>query len=379
MMKQLHHVFDEIKTPESWKENLYEAAYVQKKQPSRHIIKKFAAGISIAAAAALGTLTVGAVTGTFNIVEILRSGFSDEISAEKMYAGDYQPLDVVCESEYVSFRAAAFLGDTSETYTVVEARLKDGITADHLSIDVNVLEESITNLSQYTVFTLHSVPDTTEDGETVFYFNVRNLPSAFPFDVPDTDLVLRIYGIHLTDGEREIEEDTEISMRYRPDLEVLSQIEQIAFREPVNINEIPCVIQDMLVSDYQIMLNLNYLIPESITLNGVTYTDNWEIGDLCARKLLNLKSENSYMPIAEECPIRLIVDGVPVPFGDFNENATHAPYEIMLDPYEPDDLDKFVSRFYCILNFKPTDFEAAQSVAVEIRTDSGETKVLKIK
>lgn len=378
-MKRLEKAFDSIKTPDSWKENLYKAAYAETKQKSQKFSLKRTITVTIAAAAACmaSALTVGAITGTFNIVDILRGGFSDEISADKYLRGQYQELDITCENDNMLFEAMAFMGDVNETYTLIAARPKTDIAFDNIAIEVSVLENTITNLDEYATFTINGVADTDESGSPVYFFNVRNLPCCGLYEDNSESLIMRISEIIYINNEIETRESVELSMEYIPDFSKISQVEHNVFEELVDINEIDCLFEYSNVSDYTATINFSYNIPNTLELNGKTYTDSETISELMIRQILNLKSENAYELVAEECPVKLIVDGELMQFIEYNEEIMHYPYQNMMVYDDVNDMD--TSTYFCELSFKPFTLSEAESVAFEITTTNGETKIFKIK
>ena len=376
-MKRLEKAFDSIKTPESWKENLYKAAYAKDKISVKKRVRmpiKRAIAVSIAAATIClaSALTVGALTGTFNIVEILRGGFSDEVSTEKYINGQYQPLDVSCENDKISFKAVAFMGDFDETYTLVQAKLKEDIPVDEISIDVSVLENNVTDIEAYGSSIVTAVADTDADGNRAYFFNIRNLPSCGLYEEGAESLIMRINKVIYRTGYKEETEDVELSMEFVPETSYLSPVEYHELMEEVEINGTPCLVTNAHISDYQASITFSYTIPETLEIGGEVINDYFRIADLKIRNILNLKSENAYQPIPEECPVKLIVDGKVMDFSEYNEAALHAPFDnIMSGEYD--------TKYYCVVNFKPFTFSEAESVAFEITTTNGETKIFKIK
>ena len=376
-MKRLEKAFDSIKTPESWKENLYKAAYADEKITVKKRVRmpiKRAIAVSIAAATIClaSALTVGALTGTFNIVEILRGGFSDEVSTEKYINGQYQPLDVSCENDKISFKAVAFMGDFDETYTLVQAKLKEDIPVDEISIDVSVLENNVTDIEAYGSSIVTAVADTDADGNRAYFFNIRNLPSCGLYEEGAESLIMRINKVIYRTGYKEETEDVELSMEFVPETSYLSPVEYHELMEEVEINGTPCLVTNAHISDYQASITFSYTIPETLEIGGEVINDYFRIADLKIRNILNLKSENAYQPIPEECPVKLIVDGKVMDFSEYNEAALHAPFDnIMSGEYD--------TKYYCVVNFKPFKFSEAESVAFEITTTNGETKIFKIK
>ena len=377
-MKRLEKAFDSIKTPDGWKENLYKAAYAETEQKPKKISFKRAITVSIAAATIClaSALTVGAITGTFNIVEILRGGFSDEISADKYIKGQYQELDISCENDNISFEAMAFMGDIDETYTLIAARPKTDMTFDSMAIEVSVLENTITNLDEYATFTINGIADTDEGGNPVYFFNVRNLPCCGLYEIDSESLIMRISEVTYINNGIEKKESVELSMEFVPDLSKLSQIEYQKYEEVVEINGVQCIIEDSHLSDYQASISFVYNAPDILEVEGKVISDEYFIGELKVRDILNLKSENAYEPVAEECPVKLVVDGEIMQFIEFNEEAYHYPYEYM---YNHVNIGSEGTTFFCRLNYEPFTFSEAESVAFEIETTNGETKVFKIK
>lgn len=372
-MNRLEKAFDSIKTPDDWKENLYKAAYAEAPKIRKKFSIKRVISVSIAAATICmaSALTVGAITGTFNIADILRIGFSDEISADKYIRGQYQPLDVKCENENISFEALAFMGDIDETYTLLVARPKTDMFFDNMSIEVSVLENTITDLEAYATYTVKGIPDIDEAGNTVYFFNVRNLPSCGLYADNCDSLVVRIHNIIYYNNEIPAYDKADLKMEYVPELTKLSPIQFVDHYEEVSINESKCIVQSTHLSDYQASINLLYEFPEKIEENF--YDDT--IGDSYIRDIFNLKSENAYLPVTEECAVKLVVDDEIMDFIEYNEEIGHYPIERSANIYEGEG----VASLSIILNYEPFTFSEAESVAFEITTTEGETKIFKLK
>ncbi len=375
-MKRLEKAFDSIKTPESWKENLYKAAYAEEKITVKKRMRmpiKRAITVSIAAATIClaSALTVGAITGTFNIADILRIRFSDEVSADKYIRGQYQPLNVKCENKNVSFEALAFMGDIDETYTLLVARPKTDMVFDNMAIEVSVLENTVTDLEAYATFTVNGIPDTDESGNTVYFFNVRNLPSCGLYEDNCDSLVVRISKIIYYNDGCPVYDEPNLKMEFVPDLTKLSPIEFVDHMEEVSINGNECIVQSTHISDYQASIYILYEFPEKIDENF--YDDT--VGEKYIRDIFDLKPENAYLPVAEECPVKLLVDGVIIEFSELDEEILHYPIEFAANIWEGEG----VASLSIALNYEPFTFSEAESVAFEIETTSGETKIIKIK
>lgn len=375
-MKRLEKAFDSIKTPESWKENLYKAAYAEEKITVKKRMRmpiKRAITVSIAAATIClaSALTVGAITGTFNIADILRIGFSDEVSADKYVRGQYQPLNVECENEKFSFEALAFMGDVDETYTLLVARPKTDMVFDNMAIEVSVLENTVTDLDAYATFTVNGIPDIDESGNTVYFFNVRNLPSCGLYEEYCDSLVVRVHKIIYYNNGCPVYDESNLKMEFIPDRTKLSPIEFVDHMEEVSINGIECIVQSTHISDYQASISILYEFPEKIDEN---FYDN-SIGDGYVRDIFGLKSENAYLPVAEEFPVKLVVDGKSIEFCELDEEILHYPIEHAVNIWEGEG----VASLSIGLNYEPFTFSEAESVAFEIETTNGETKIIKIK
>lgn len=375
-MKRLEKAFDSIKTPESWKENLYKAAYAEEKITVKKRMRmpiKRAIAVSIAAATIClaSALTVGAITGTFNIADILRIGFSDEVSADKYIRGQYQPLNVKCENKNVSFEALAFMGDVDETYTLLVARPKTDMVFDNMAIEVSVLENTVTDLDAYASFTVNGIPDTDESGNTVYFFNVRNLPSCGLYEDNCDSLVVRVHKIIYYNNGCPVYDEPNLKMEFVPDLTKLSPIEFVDHMEEVSINGNECIVQSTHISDYQASIYILYEFPEKIDENF--YDDT--VGDGYVRDIFGLKPENAYLPVAEECPVKLVVDGEIIEFSELDEEILHYPIEFAANIWEGEG----VASLSIGLNYEPFTFSEAESVAFEIETTNGETKIIKIK
>lgn len=198
-MKKLNNVFSEIKTPESWKENLYNRIQEEEDMNTREVrrIKKVTAYIIAAAVVVSLSVVTAAATGILDFGGFLRKNYNDEISASKVEQGDYQALDASVTSRNFEFTAKAFMGDTEESYVLLEAKVKKPkFDVDKMSVTLYSLEESVTDLESYGTDTYESEAVIDEDGNKSFLFRVKTYPAWVTKAVyENTNLMLYISEI----------------------------------------------------------------------------------------------------------------------------------------------------------------------------------------
>lgn len=380
-MKNIKNLFSEIKTPESWKADLY--AEIQKEENARRpVIKRFSTVISAAAAIAAVSITAAAVTGILDFGGILRNSFDDGISASKIETGDYQALDSCAENDIISLKASAFMGDMFDSYIILEARLKDSAKNDfsRLGLEVKVYDNTVSDGNNYVSNIYYGVPEKDENGETVYIFKVKTLPYWVEEAVENGgSLLLDVRAVVFeTSEDSQIRETADMQISFAPDENILDEYFDVEPNREMNINGEICIAERFIPSDYAARLVLAYTVPYSIENNGETVTDLWRIGGIYGRKIINApKNETEFS--ADLCPIKLVVDGNVVPYIGKEFNGIERPYEIMGINDEIDGSFKLTNSFICVLSFEPFDFENAESVVIEIENTSGETEHIIIK
>lgn len=369
-MKRLDTIFNEIKTPDSWKDNLFENAYNEKPAKSGGLLKKFTIGAAAGFAAVATTVTVGAMTGIFDIGDVFKNGFKDDVTATKIQEGKYQTLSQSCETDKAVIEATKFLGDSKECYTVLEVKLKEGVEAQKLAMDVLVLEESFTDVENFGSDKLYSVPATNENGETVYYFNVKNyeahITSAQNYD---SNLVTYIQGMYFINGEEEIFEDTDLTMSFNPDEEVLTQVNYNIINKKITVNGIDCTVYQSLLSDYRVQIDIKFTLPE-----GVETT--WENGAEKYNTILNLTEENNFEFSPKNANMKLIVDSQEIPYIEPDFNGYYAPCS-MYQSYSEANED--TNNYGLDLRFERFDYNNARSIVLEITENDGNVITVKLR
>ncbi len=365
-MKKLNNVFSEIKTPDLWKDNLYNAAYNEKKKTSRGFFKKFTVAAAAVLAVSACTITVGALTGVIDIpffkdeVEVYKGGFKDEVSAEKIAEGKYQEINEVIETENATIRATKFLGDSVECYTVFEVRLKNGVVADEVTMEILGLDEGVTDVENYLGDVLGSIPATNEEtGETVYYFNVKNYEAQIATTINDnSNMVYYIDSLCYVSGGNRYEEVTDtLAVKFNPDEKVLTDVNYNDIEKEISVNGVEVNVYRTLLSDYRAQVEIQFTIPEDVE-------PTWENGLLSYNTILNLDGEFS----PEKANMKLKVDGVEISYIEPDFNGFFAPcsmYQNFAGLNEPSD------TFGIDLRFERFDYENAKDIVLEITENDG--------
>lgn len=385
-MKNLNNIFTDIKTPDSWKKNLYSKAYAQKKQ-STPVFKRVAVGTGIAFAAATTTLTVGALTDTFNIVDVLRNGFGDDVTASKIDSGDYQKLENFIQTEDIEFKVTAFVGDSEESYTLVEARLKDSakeLDIQKLSIRALVLGEEIdasqfgTELGQYFGDVYEATLSNDENGDIVYNFRVDNYGAWIENAIANkSNLNLWIQEIIVTDsnGENKVQEIMK-NTSFMPERDAVSTIPYIRFNKSITANGANVLLSEVIPSDYKTTVNFSF----NVSTDKPTVDENmpyWFEGEEVARALISFKGEDDYLftnlyeednydysLTSADSNIKLYVDDKLVEF-----SKTEKPF-VMYQQYSDGDF-KSLPTFILSVNFAPAQISDASKLRIEITEENG--------
>lgn len=367
-MKKLNDVFSEIKTPDLWKDNLYDAAYSEKKKTSRGFFKKLTIAVAAVLAVSACTITVGAITGVIDIpffkdeVEVYKGGFKDEVSAQKIEEGKYQEINEIIETENATIKATKFLGDYVECYTVFEVRLKNNIKADMLTMEIMGLDENITDVENYLGDVLKSVPATNEEtGETVYYFNVKNYETHVITSIYENrNIVYYIDSLCYTIGGESHEEVNEtLTLKFNPDETVLTKVYYDYIDKDINVNGVDLEVSNTAFSDYRVQIELKYSIPKE-------QEPTWENGLVVYNKILGI-SENGEFSV-DNANMKLKVDGVEIDYIEPDFNGFFAPCNMTqnyIDVNEP------MGDYVVNLRFERFDYENAKSIVLEITEADG--------
>lgn len=385
-MKNLNNIFTDIKTPDNWKNNLYVKAYAQKKQ-STPVFKRVAVGTGIAFAAATTTLTVGALTDTFNIVDVLRNGFGDDVTASKIDSGDYQQLDKVIDTENIEFKVTAFVGDSEESYTLVEARLKDNakdINIQKLSIRALVLGEEIdasqlgTELGQYFGDVYEATLSNDENGNVVYNFRIDNYNAWIESAIAEKSaLNLWIQEIIVTDSNGEIYvQQVDTNTSFVPESDAVNSISSLTFDKQISANSASVLLTEVVPSDYNTKVNFKF----KVNTDKPTVDENmpyWFEGEDVVRKLISFKGEDDYLftnlyeednydysLTSADSNIKLYVDDKLVDFA--KQEKPFVLFQNIVDgSYERQ------PQFILTVNFAPVSLDDVSKLRIEITEDNG--------
>ncbi|MCM1024273.1 MAG: hypothetical protein NC395_09465 [Prevotella sp.] len=387
----LKNIFGKLKASDDWKNGLYErisenASRERKKRPA---IKKTAAALISAAAVLALSVTAAAVTGFFDLGTVMRNKFGDDISAERIADGDYQPLDVSAENDLLSVKASAFIGDHEDCYVILEVRSKrysDDLKG--LSLGVVAYNELCEDASDIWQSSYKGEPAADENGEPTYVFKVR-CPPAYVSPAAEKGAKL-IFDIRSIGYERDFKgaaQDmysravTDLSLSFVPDGSVIREPAEVKLAMPSRINGIDCTVERFSSTVYATKVDISYPIYKS------AYSAGWELWDAGRKQGRTLLAvhEGSIELNDEFCPVKLRVDGEYVPlFADGGKawyppdmyvsefgGGEYQPYEI----FEIEDRDEFLAE----LRFEHIDFENAESIVLELKNGLDPTREITVK
>ncbi|MBP1561124.1 MAG: hypothetical protein J6C96_07790 [Oscillospiraceae bacterium] len=362
-MKNINQIFSNMKTPDSWKEKLY-AKIGEEKSAERPKIKKLAAVAAAAAAVFTVTVTAAALTGFFDFGDILRGCFDDDISAAKIETGAYQELSEYAENDLVSLKVSAFMGDYSDSYVILEAKLKDDAPKDfeRIALDVKIFDETVTNPEKYAFDRYYGVPEKDENGDTVYIFKVRVYP-YWSKNAVENNVKLLVDVTHVCFEADEFvsftRQPADLQLSFAPDKNVLTEYTCIEPNREVSVNGEACTIEKFIPSDYVTRILIGYTVPDSLG----EITNIWEMGCIYGETITGIPNEkvkSSY----DSCPFKLVVDGENVPYIGEEFNGYEKPFRVTC--YTTDNGTTLTNSFTGILSFEPFDFQSAESVVIEI-------------
>lgn len=364
IMKKLNNVFSEIKTPESWKENLYERIQEEEKMTTREVrrIKKVTSYIIAAAVVVSLSVVTAAATGILDFGGLLRKNYNDNISASKLEQGDYQPLDASVTSKNFEFTAKAFLGDEEESYVLLEAKVKNPeLDVDKMSVTLYSLGEQVTDLEKYGTDTYESDAIVDENGNKSFLFRVKTYNAwVYTAVAEDTNLMLYINEIRCSNEEKERVIPANLKILFKPEFTDDGATE-VSIGKKFEMDGTACTLDELIASDYGTKVSFSFTNEGG---NGIM--ESWENARDTAEDMMGIDDYENFT--LEESKVKLIVDGKEIPLID---NADSAPMEVTVSVYE-NDVTTTDADF--TITFAPVDYDNAKSVAVRVKTDDGVKK-----
>ncbi len=364
-MKKLNNVFSKIKTPESWKENLYTRIQEEENMNTREVrrIKKVTAYIIAAAVVVSLSVITAAATGIIDFGSLLRQNYNDEISASKLEQGDYQPLDASVTSRNFEFTAKAFMGDEEESYVLLEAKVKNPeLDVDRMSVSLYSLGEHVTDLEKYCIDTYDSEAIVDEDGNKSFMFRVKTYNAWVQSAIAEqTNLMLYICEIRCSNDETERVIPAELPILFKPEL-TDGGANEISIGKKFAMGGTDCTLDNIVASDYGTKVSFSF------TTEGKydTIMESWESARDTAESMMGIDDYESFA--IDDSRVQLIVDGKETPLID---NADSVPMEVIVSAYE-NDVTTDEAGF--TITFAPIDYENAESIYVKVKTDDGMKK-----
>ncbi len=364
-MKKLNNIFSEIKTPESWKENLYNRIQEEEDMNMKAIrpIRKIATWVIAAAAVVSLSVITAAATGILDFGSILRKNYNDEISASKIEQGDYQPLDASVTSRNFEFTAKAFMGDLEESYVLLEAKVRNPkLDVDKMSVTLYSLEEQVTDLENYGTDTYESEAVVDENGNKSFLFRVKTYNAwVYEATYEKTNLMLYISEIRCTNDKAEKVIPANLKILFKPEF-VSGGAKEVNIGKKFAMSRTDCTLDKLIASDYGTKVSFSF------TNEGkyATIGEAWEGARDIAEDMMGIDDYEKFT--LEESKIKLIVNGKEIPLID---NGDSVPMEVTVSVYEK---DVATSEAGFTITFDPVDYENADSVAVKVKTDDGVKK-----
>ena len=361
-MKKLNNVFSEIKTPESWKENLYTRIQEEENMNTREVrrIKKVTAYIIAAAVVVSLSVVTAAATGILDFGSLLRQNYNDEISASKLEHGDYQPLDASVTSEDFEFTAKAFMGDEEESYVLLEAKVKNPeLDIDKMGVTLYSLEEHVLDLENYVADTYESEAIVDEEGNKSFLFRVKAYPAWVDKATTEkTNLMLYIAKIRCANDKARTVISTDLKILFKPEL-TDGGAEEISIGKKFTLGGTDCTLDKLVASDYGTKVSFSF------TNDGEcdTIMKAWESARDNTEDMMGIDNYESFT--LEDSRVQLIVDGKEISLID---NADSMPMEIITLVYD-DGVATTEAGF--TITFAPINYESAGSVEVRVNTDDG--------
>ncbi|MBE6902540.1 MAG: hypothetical protein E7478_08695, partial [Ruminococcaceae bacterium] len=221
-MKRINALFSKIRTPEEWKSRLYERASGELR-PRPRIARRTVAFLA-AAAVCVVSVTAMAASGVIDLGSLFRSSFDDDISASKIGNGEFQQPAAIASDDIITLSTSAFVGDTADSYVLMEARLADAnAKADRISLDVVVVDENTEDISSYFRERYYGVPRTNESGDIVYDFKVK-LPCHWVNSAIESgDMVsVRVTGVYIENDGASQGYDADMRLEFMPESSIVT-------------------------------------------------------------------------------------------------------------------------------------------------------------
>lgn len=367
-MKNIRQVFSEIKTPKSWKDDLY-GRIERERSIKRGKIKHIGTVIAAAAAVLAVTFTAAAFSGLIDLGSILQKDFGDDISAAKVETGAYQSLEAFAENDIISVRASAFMGDYVDSYIMLEAKLGEGAAKEfsRLALDVRVYDETVINPGRYYAERYYAVPKTDENGETTYVFKVRVPPYWSSHSVENgEEIIIDIANVcfeYESGSELFTPRAVDLKLSFAPDESIINEFVCIDIDRELLAGGEKCKAAKFIPSDYAARIVVEYTIPEC---SGGT-AEYWPTGVEYGKKIAGVYGDDT---VPSACPFTLLADGESIPF---IKSSVDVPFAVYIITGENGECP--TKNFEFVLSYEPFDFASAESVIIEI--DGEESIVIK--
>lgn len=373
-MKEINELFSKTRTPEEWKQRLYKRAEDEFK--AHPVIARRTVSIIAAAALCAVSVTAMAASGIIDLGALFRSGFGDKISASKIDNGEYQQPVAYVSDEIITVGALAFVGDTADSYLLMEAKLADEYAdTERLSLDVVVVDEKTEDISSYFRERYHGVLQKSENGDTAYVFNVKLPEHWVNSAIMNGSMVsVRITGIYLDNDDAAQSIDTDIRLDFEPESSIVAAENIVALDKDLERNGMKYTVDSFISADYRSRVRLEYFVPETEYCDIGGVTDMWYSGVVYGDKTFGIDLTNACEAPEATSPLRLTVDGNSIPYsGDFKAIQLYNLNEGAAEDFRI--TDHFIVEF----NFEPFDFEGAESVIIEISKPDGTTEYISVK
>jgi len=373
-MKRINALFSKIRTPEEWKSRLYERASGELR-PRPRIARRTVAFLA-AAAVCVVSVTAMAASGVIDLGSLFRSSFDDDISASKIGNGEFQQPAAIASDDIITLSTSAFVGDTADSYVLMEARLADAnAKADRISLDVVVVDENTEDISSYFRERYYGVPRTNESGDIVYDFKVK-LPCHWVNSAIESgDMVsVRVTGVYIENDGASQGYDADMRLEFMPESSIVTVENTVQLDKLLERNGFEYTAASFISADYRARLRIEYFVPENEMKIVNDTTDVWYSGVCYGKNTLGIDLTNECEHPETASPVRLVVDGESIAYSDdFKAVQMYNVNDGSAEPFIVS--DHFVVEF----SFEPFDFDKAESVIIEIADTDGAVERITVK
>jgi hypothetical protein len=292
----------------------------------------------------LTSATVFAAVNYFNLAELFRSTFEDDVTADNIEEGKLQKVGLTQSNEEISLTLDSFTGD-SETHIVLFEMEYFGeinkpiknifLTGKTTNVSVSKEEKENYGTSEIRAY------EVTYDEKTKKIYGKYILP---PFWVRDAeeDIVIDITGIsiRLENSLQTIHVSTDFEYVFAPDRTILQPALTVPVNQDITKGKDTLSIDEVIFSQYKTEINFTIkgMLPAEIDL--------FEAKKIWERFTYDYYHDNNFDWVKNDCYVQLFTDNMEVKTDELFKDYYPGP------------------RYHCTMVFQPIDYQNVQNIEI---------------